>query len=189
MSWSEPAPAGKEKEVSRLRIGPTRSFRALVLAGLLLGLAAPLGACSFTPVYGGTSRLASQPLLNFAYAKPNSRLEQIVYQELALRFGSSRSETAPLATVTVSSSVARVGYSITTNPNKTARVTVTARLVITTRDGSDAEPIEFTRQASADYTGSDQLLAINAADTEASERATKAAAESLRLAVLAALSR
>lgn len=189
MSWFEPVRAGRGTDLARMRGRPATSLRALALTVILLGLAVPLSACSFSPVYGGNSRLASQPLLHFAYAKPTSRLEQIVYQELALRFGSSGSETAPLVTVTVSSSVARVGYSITANPNKTARVTVTARLVITTRDGSDAQPIEITREASADYTGSDQLLAINTADTEASERAAKAAAESLRLAVLARLSR
>lgn len=161
-------------------------LRAIALAGAVFCVAATLGACSFTPVYGGNSRLAAQSTLNFAYAKPSSRLEQVIYQELALRFGASTSPAAPLATVSVTSSATRVGYSVTDNPNKTARMTVTAKLVITPSGGGTAAPIEITRQASADYTGSDQILASNTAADEASERAAKAAAESLRLAILAA---
>ena len=59
--------------------------RRIVLAGFALVMATALGACSFTPVYSGA--LASQPSLDFAYAKSTNRLEQIIYQDLALRFG------------------------------------------------------------------------------------------------------
>ena len=163
------------------------SMRSIALAAILLGAATALGACSFTPVYSGT--LASQPMLNLAFAKPATRLEQIVYQELALRFGSSDAATAPLAQATVSSSVATINISATANPNKGRRVTVTATLVVTPRDGGQTQPMSFTRQASADYTTSGQVLADTAAATEAAERAAKAAAESLRLAMLASLSR
>ncbi|MGB3335786.1 MAG: LPS assembly lipoprotein LptE [Devosia sp.] len=168
MSWSEP-------------------LRRIAVACLMLGLVTALGACSFSPVYSGT--LASQPMLNLAFAKPTSRLEQVIYQELALRFGSSDTATAPLATVTASSSAATVALSVTSNPNKLARLTVTATLTLTRRDGTGIEPISFTRVASADYTTSGQVLADTAAATEAAERAAKAAAESLRLAMLASLSR
>ncbi|UJW84323.1 hypothetical protein [Devosia sp. SL43] len=168
MSWSKP-------------------LRSMVFAGLALGLATSLGACSFAPVYTGP--LASQPMLNLAYAKPNSRLEQVVYQELALRFGSSDAATAPLATVSVSSSAADTMLSATANPSKAIEVTVTATLTITARDGSTAPAQSFTRMATASYTRNGQVLADNAAATEAAERAAKAAAESLRLAVLAGLSR
>lgn len=165
----------------------SKSFRRTAVIGLALSLGPVLGACSFTPVYSGA--LASQPSLDLAYGKPNSRLEQVVYQELALRFGSSESETAPLATVAVSSSAADMTLAVTANPSKPMEVTVTATLTIARRDGSDAQPMSFTRKATANYTRSGQVLADNAAATEASERAAKAAAESLRLAVLAALSR
>jgi hypothetical protein len=147
-----------------------------------------LSACTFSPVYSGA--LASQPLLNLAYAKPNSRLEQIVYQELSLRLGRSEAETAPLATVSVSSSAGGLGFlTATANPSKPHRVTVTATVTIARRDGSDVDPISFTRRATAEYTTNNQVLADTTAATEASERAARAAAESLRLAVLAALSR
>ena len=182
MSWSETA---------RLSVGTGRPWhslaRAMACAGLLACSAVALGACSFSPVYSGT--LASQPMLNLAFAKPTSRLEQVVYQELALRFGSSDAPTAPLATVSVSSSAGGIGMSLTANPNKLYRTVVTATLTIARRDGTDAEPIAFTRQATAEYTTSGQVLADTAAANEAAERAAKAAAESLRLAMLASLSR
>lgn len=168
MSWSSP-------------------MRRIAFAGLLLAAGTALGACSFSPVYSGT--LASQPMLNLAYAKPTTRLEQIIYQELALRFGWSDAETAPLASVTATSSAVGIGLSQTASPNKLNRVTVTATLTVSRRDGSATEPVSFTREASADYTTSSQVLADTAAANEAAERAAKAAAESLRLALLASLSR
>jgi len=161
--------------------------RRIAVAGLALAMATALGACSFTPVYSGT--LASQPMLDLAYAKPTSRLEQIIYQELALRFGKSEAEEAPLARVSVSTSGSGNGLSSSGNPNSLGRVTVTAVLTIARRDGTDAPPISFTRQASAEYTTSGQVLADTAATTEASERAARAVAESLRLVMLASLSR
>lgn len=163
----------------------SNALRRIVFAGLALAMATALGACSFSPVYSGT--LASQPMLDLAYAKPANRLEQVIYQELALRFGSSDAKTAPLATVVASAAGASTGLSATSYA--LSRVTVTASVTITRRDGSDAEPITFTRQASADYTTSSQVMTNAAAATDASERAAKAVAESLRLAMLASLSR
>lgn len=165
----------------------SRPLRQIVVAGLMLGLGTALGACSFSPVYSGA--LASQPLLNLAYAKPATRLDQVIYQELALRFGTSDAPTAPLATVSAVASSATVALSATSNPNKLARMTVTATLTLTRRDGTATDPISFTRVASADYTTSGQVLADTAAANEASERAARAAAESLRLALLASLGR
>lgn len=162
--------------------------RRVALAAILLGATLALGACSFSPVYS-SGTLASQPLLNLAYAPPNSRLEQVVYQELALRLGRSDAETAPLASVTASSSAADLALSQTANPSKPVRVTVTATLTLARRDGSTTPPVVITRKASADYTRNGQVLADNAAAAEAAERAAKAAAESLRLGVLATLSR
>lgn len=165
----------------------SKPLRRIVAAGLLVGLGTALGACSFSPVYSGA--LASQPMLELAYARPNSRLEQVIYQELALRFGTSDAATAPLATVSASSSSAVVGLSATANPNKLSRMTVTATLTITQRDETGTAPVTFTRTASAEYTTSGQVLADTAAGVEAAERAARAAAESLRLAMLASLGR
>lgn len=158
-----------------------------VLAGLMLGFGVTLSACSFSPVYSGT--LAEHPTLNLAYAKPKTRLEQIIYQELSLRLGQSGSDMAPLVSVVASASAGDMMVTTTTNPAKPVEVTVTATLTMTPRDGSALKPQVFTRSAAADYTRSGQVLADNAAADEAGERAARSAAESLRLAVLASLSR
>lgn len=165
----------------------SKALRPIALAGIL-ALSTALGACSFAPVYS-SGTLASQPLLNLAFAKPNSRLEQVVYQELSLRFGHSEAPDAPLAQVYVSSSAADTMLSQTANPEKPVEVTATATLTITYRDGSGKPPVTLTRFATAGYTRSDQVLADREAAREAAERAAKAAAESLRLGLLAALSR
>lgn len=164
-----------------------RTLRGTILAGALVGFGATLAACSFTPVYSGA--LAGQGSLDLAFASPNSRLEQVVYQELSLRLGRSTSPTAPLATVSVTSGARDMLVTKTTNPAKPVEVKVTATLTITARDGSDLPPQSYSRSASADYTRIGQVLADNAAATEAAERAAKSAAESLRLAVLASLTR
>lgn len=180
MSWSR---AGS---VARGRFALAR---ALAAAGMVLAAASALGACSFSPVYGDHGRQMGQSRLELAYAKPNSRLEQVIYQELALRFGTATAENAPLLQVSASSSAARVGESATSNPNESIRVTVTASATITMRDGSATQPIRLTRHASADYTSSNQILAAEAARAEAGERAARSAAESLRLAIFATLGR
>lgn len=166
----------------------SKALRPIALAGLLLGTAIALGACSFAPVYS-SGALASQPLLNLAFAKPNTRLEQVIYQELSLRFGHSEAPTAPLAQVSVSTSAADTILSQTVNPAKPVEVTATATLTITYRDGSGKAPIKLTRFATAGYSRNDQVLADREAAREAAERAAKAAAESLRLGLLATLSR
>ncbi|MCS6761000.1 MAG: hypothetical protein MO846_02645 [Candidatus Devosia symbiotica] len=165
----------------------SKAIHRTVLAGSLLILAEALSACSFSLVYSGT--LAAHPSLNLAYAKPTNRLEQIIYQELMLRFGHSEAKTAPLVTITASGSGNDMMVTGTTNLAKPVEVTVIATLTITARDGSDAPSRSFTRSASADYTRSGQVLANNVAAEEANERAARSAAESLRLALLAALSR
>ena len=165
----------------------SETLRRSLFSAVILGFGATLGACSFTPVYSGA--MAEQPTLNLAYAKPNSRLEQIIYQELSLRFGTSQSPTAPLVSVSAASGASDMVITTTANPSKPLSVTVTASLTIAQRDGSDTPPISYVRTASAEYTRAGQVLADNAAAGEAAERAARAVAESLRLAVLAGLGR
>jgi hypothetical protein len=146
-----------------------------------------LAGCSFAPVYSGA--LAASPSLNLAYGKPNSRLEQIVYQELSLRLGETQNQAAPLLTVSVASNASDMARSQRLDPREPEQVTVTATATITRRDGSKTAPVTLTRFAVANYTRSGQVLADNAALNEAAERAAKSVAESLRLAILADLSR
>ena len=155
---------------------------------LLAGAAMPLlAACSMTPVYSG--HLAENPSLELAYAAPNGRLEQIITQELALRFGRSTSPTAPLVTVSANAGSAALVNTVTANPNEAHEVTVTATLTITQRDGSTSKPLTLTRRASAGYQAGAQVLNDQFAYSEASERAAKAVSESLRLALLATMAR
>lgn len=157
------------------------------LTALALSSAVALGACSFQPVYSG--RLAETAQMPLAYAAPAGRLEQIVYAELALRFGRTTAPTSPLAAVSLSTSTRTPYLSVTANPNTPYETTVTATLTVTPRDGAGGRPVTVTRTATAQFTRSGQVLADTAAETEAQERAAKAVAESLRLAVLAALAR
>ena len=156
------------------------SFSAVALVGTPL-----LAACTMTPVYSG--RLAENPNLELAFAAPTNRLDQVVYQELSLRFGNS--PTAPLAKVQTSASGTTLVDTITANPNKTYEVTVTATLTIEQNNDPKAKPLVLTRRATANYQTGAQILNDQSAYTEASERAAKSAAESLRLAILATLTR
>ena len=168
MSWSKPL----------TRLG---------LIVLTLGTPVVLSACTLTPVYSGA--MAESPSMNLAFAKPRNRLEQVIYQDLSFRLGSTDSITAPLVTISVSSYSGDATLSATTNPSKPVEAFVTATMTITPRDGSDTKVQTITRKASANYTRNGQVLADKAAEVEAAERAARAVAESLRLAVLAELSR
>ncbi|WP_108396733.1 hypothetical protein [Devosia submarina] len=163
-----------------------KPLKLLLVAGII-GSAAALSGCSFSPVY--SSAAVSQGTLALAYAKPNSRLEQIVYQELSLRLGPTDSEAAPLASVSISPAIREMTLSRTDNPNRAMEAAVTATLTVTPRDGSGGAVQTYTRRATAQYTRNDQVLAERSAQEEALERAAKAAAESLRVAVLASASR
>jgi hypothetical protein len=156
------------------------SFSAMALVGAPL-----LAACTLTPVYSG--RLAENANLELAFAAPTNRLDQVVIQELALRFG--KSPTAPLATVQTSASATTLVNTVTANPNKTYEVTVTATLTIEQNNDPKAKPLVLTRRATANYQTGAQILNDQSAYTEASEHAAKSAAESLRLAILATLTR
>ena len=162
-------------------------FRSLTVAAALAAAALPLAGCSFSPVYGGAGAMAGQQVLALNYAKPTTRLEQIVYQELRLRLGASEAPDAPRASVSVSASAIDPSIADEVNLYDTRRVTVTATLTIT-RPG-EARPRTYTRVATADYIYANQVLASRTAADEAAERAALSAAESLRLAVLADLSR
>lgn len=164
----------------------SRSLRSIAAAAALAA-ALPLAGCSFTPVYGGSSPVAAKPVVAFNYAAPKTRIEQVIYRELALRLGESDAPGAPVATVAASLSAVDPSIGAAVNVADTRRATVRATLTITWPDGRP--PTTYTRVATADYTSPTQVLAQVAAADEAAERAARAAAESLRLAVLADLTR
>jgi len=144
-----------------------------------------LGGCTgLTPVYG--ERGAGAERIALSYGAPTSRLDQIVYQELSLRLGTDAGPSAPRVDITTYSGAGGLTRSRNPSAVELHEATVSATAVITNPSGT-VKPIVLTRKASAQYTTNNQTLANNSAFTEASERAAKAAAESLHLAILAAL--
>jgi hypothetical protein len=158
-------------------------LRAIALA-LALTATTALAACSsFTPVYGtaglGVERHAVR------YDKPASRLEQIIYQELALRLGRSSDPSAPLVRVTTSSALRDLTKTDVSRPSEQREAVVTARIELIDADGRVA--FTATRSASALFTADSQALAETEAERDARERAAKALAETVRLTLLGAL--
>lgn len=151
-------------------------------AGLALVLAAPmaLAGCTLTPVHGNAGQVAP---LALSYAEPNSRLEQVAYQALSARFDQGGPESPEVA-LRVSVGNTRLGVSATRSPvtERMITATVTYTLVqngVTLASGS--------RQASANYHTTGQTVADDAARIGAEEQATRAAAETVRLALIAEL--
>lgn len=163
------------------------SFRTLGRIGLILlalSGAASLSACSsFRPVYGYSGIVSSSIALS--YAKPNSRLEQIIYQEMALRFGKTQSEDAPRLTVSAGAGARALTRTSIAKPATQYDVTVTGSATLTTADGKVV--FSGSRKATAAYTTVGQVLADTEAANEAQERAAKELSELLRLAILSAL--
>lgn len=155
------------------------------LSALALAFAAPLvSGCSFSPVYGDGSALED---LDIRYAEPGSRLDQIVYQEFALRLGTASRVDAPLVTITTSASSRRVGRSSDGTPSTAYEAIVSGSAVLTDDEGTKL--ISVSRKASAGYTTNGQLLADEQAREEATERAALALAQQLRLVFAAEYTR
>lgn len=161
----------------------SRPIRSLLL-GAALAATLALGGCSgFRPVYGEQG--IAQSRMELSYAEPNSRLEQIVYQEFVLRFGRAADETAPRLEVRARSSARGLTMTDVAKPATQYAATVTVDATLTAPDGR----IVFTgsRTATAQYATVGQVLADTEARDEAEQRAAGEAAEGLRLAILGAL--
>ena len=185
MSWSEASrstDADPHPELVAGR-GSGRLLRAALLAAALAAVTA-LAACSgLTPVYGergiGVERQA------FRYDKPQSRLEQIIYQELVLRLGRSADPSVPLVRITTASRVRDLTKSDVNRPSEQREAVVTARIELVEADGTVA--FSASRSASALFAADRQALAETEAEREAKERAARELAETVRLTLLGAL--
>jgi LPS-assembly lipoprotein len=165
------------------------SWSKAVLRNTLLALAlsgaTTLAACSgFAPVYGergiGMERYA------FRYDKPATRLDQIIYQELALRLGRSTDSSVPLVRISTSSGVRELTKSNVARPAKQKEAVVTAQIELVGADGAVA--LSTSRSAAALFTADNsQALAETEAEREAKERAAKELAETVRLTLLGAV--
>ena len=162
---------------------PSPALRSALVALALLGGTALAGCSGLQPVYGeqgiGMERDA------FRYAAPNGRLDQIIYQELALRLGRSTSPAAPTVRITATSAARDLTRTSVSRPSEPLEMTVSALVEIIAADGSVAW--SATRSASALYTTDSQALAATEAAREASERAARALADTIRLSLIGAL--
>lgn len=158
-----------------------KGLLALVLATSVAGLS----GCTLSPVYGERGLDASSVALS--YASPRTRLEQVIYQELALSFGADAGAAAPTLAVSTVTSGRDLTRTANPDPQPLKEVTVTAVATITSPTGEVLPAI--TRSATATYRGGPQVLANTVAADEAAERAAKSVAESLRLAIFSALGR
>jgi LPS-assembly lipoprotein len=152
------------------------------LAALLLAASLALAGCSgLTPVYGERGLTQRLPL---AYTQPVTRLDQIVIQDLALRLGRSSSPDAALVTITSTDT----GRSLTKTDVSTPRAEreVTVQVSYTLVAGARILGAG-TRSATAGYATVGQVHADEAAYDDAAERAARAAAETVRLSILADL--
>jgi len=141
-----------------------------------------LAGCTFTPVYGDYG--VSQQRLELAYSRPATRLDQIIIQELSLRLGKSDNPDAPLVTISSSSSNRALTRTGTTKPTTQYEMTVNISYTL----AADGRVVAVgSRSASAAWTSRGQVFADDAASRDAAERAARAAAETVRLSILAAL--
>jgi LPS-assembly lipoprotein len=151
-------------------------------AALLLVASLALAGCSgLAPVYGERGLTQRLPL---TYSKPVNRLDQIVIQDLALRLGRSSAPGATLVTITSTDSGRALTRTGVATPRKEREVTV--RVSYTLVAGGRVLGAG-TRTATAGYATVGQVLADEAAYDDAAERAARAAAETVRLSILADL--
>ncbi len=161
------------------------SSRVLRSIGLVVALGAPLAlsACSgFTPVYGDHGVTAQRVAL--IYDKPNSRIEQIIYNDLALKLGKADGP-APKLSISASAGAVALTSQVVTAPVQPYKMVATAYITLTDVNGKVL--FSGSRSASADYTGNSQVLNNQQAADDASNRAAKLLADTIRLTVLGAL--
>lgn len=158
-------------------------LRNAFVALSLLGATVLAGCTGLTPVYGERGIGTERHALN--YSKPNSRLEQIIYQELVLRFGRTSDPSSPTVRITTSSYTRKLTRSNVVRPSEQREATVTALIELIAADGSTI--LSTSRSAAALYTTDGQALAASEAEREAGERAARELAETVRLTLLGAL--
>lgn len=152
----------------------------VVLMLSLTGIA--LSACTFRPVYGGNG--VAQQRLDVAYAKPATRLDQLIIQDLALRLGSSEDPDAPLVSISSSAGSRALTNTGTAKAAAQQEVTVTVSYTVS----AAGKVVTFgSRSASALWASRGQVFTDEAARRDAEERAARAAGETVRLSILAAL--
>ena len=159
----------------------SRKIARNALIALGFATTAMVSGCTMAPVYGD---VAAPTRYVIAYSKPTTRLEQIIYQELALSLGETTAVDAPVLVVRVNVSTKKLTESNVANGIEAYEATAIATYSLARGDVVIASG---SRDATASYESSPQVLAGRSASEEAGERAAKAVAESIRLSLIAAL--
>ncbi len=166
------------------------SNRTVRAAGVVLALALlpALGACSgLTPVYG-TGQFTTDRV-ELAMSPPTNRVEQIIYQDLALHFTRVSRPGVPKLTVTASAGARQLTdtQNVVTTAQRPDEMVVTAGITLVGADGKVL--LSGNRSQSADYNSGPQVVANNQAATDAQARAAHLLADTIRLSVLGALAK
>ena len=160
-----------------------RVLRASALAALL-ALAPALSACTgFTPVYGENG--LGNHRVEVSYGRPSNRLEQIVYQDLALKLGKSDAPDAPMVTVGVTAVLPVTDTTTVTTTVAASQVTVNAIVSVVSADGKPL--FQGSRSVVEDFVKGNQAFANQQAAKDAAERGARELSETIRLQVIAAL--
>jgi LPS-assembly lipoprotein len=157
------------------------SFRAALMALSLTATAGLAGCTGLTPVYGDNG--AAQAL-KLSFAQPTNPLEQIVYQDLQRRFGTTDDPNAPQVSVQVTAAARDLAQSTTTDPATSELATATGNLKIK-REGQIIANV--SRQATATFTQDAQGIADYTALNAAEEQAAHALADTLELTIMSTL--
>lgn len=154
-------------------------FVAMLGAGLVSLVLA--GCSSFAPVYGDHAG-GGMAAARFNFAPPDNRAEQLILNRLAIAFPGPALPGDPVLKVTANSSSPSRPLSDAFDVARPVNVRVDARMVI-----SQGETILFeaTRFADTSYQSGKLTPVDLASATGAEETAARAAAESLRAAILA----
>lgn len=159
--------------------------RACRTALIAIALVVPLAACSgLRPVYQYGEADAERMAVQFG--SPANRYEQIIYNELKLRFLKG-GDDAPMVTVSASAGGRGLTNNTTAPPTVQNEMIVSATVTIVNADGEVLG--SATRTATADYTTSPQAFANQEAPEHAARQAAKLVADSLRLEIYAALNK
>jgi len=155
-----------------------RSIKLLILA--LVGVFM-LAGCTLRPVYDG----ASTTQFAIQYEKPDTKIEQVIFQELAFKLGRS---SAPkyrlsLATSTSDRNMHTVGSQF---PRSEQQATVKTSYVLTVI-ATDEKLLSGSRFSSAIYQKGNQIVANKAAQGDAYQRAAKDLARQIELLIIVAI--
>jgi LPS-assembly lipoprotein len=163
-------------------LSSSRTLGAILMA---LALTATLTGCTgLIPVHG--QRGLGSERVEVSYEEPSNRLEQIIYQDLALRLGKSSGDV-PRVRVSASQHSVALTNSTVSAPSGQRQMVVTGRIRVT--DAAGEVLFSGTRSQTADYTSDAQTLANQQAEVSAARQAALLLADTIRLEIIAALGR